>query len=119
MPIAPDPMTVHPLPAHPRVVFLRPLVRSAQIEVGEFTYFDDPDAPEEDEYDLDYGESGSEPVDEGDYPQLTATARRIDELRPLPRELADLVAACLEPAPELRPPVDELMGKLEPLGAGT
>jgi virginiamycin A acetyltransferase len=47
MPIAPDPMTVHPLPAHPRVVFLRPLVRSPQIEVGEFTYYDDPDAPED------------------------------------------------------------------------
>ena len=47
MPIAPDPMTVHPLPAHPRVVFLRPVVRSPQIEVGDFSYYDDPDAPEE------------------------------------------------------------------------
>jgi serine/threonine protein kinase len=80
--------------------------------------FDDPDAPEEDDDDLDYGESGSEPVGEGDYPQLAATARRIDELRPLPRELADLVAACLDPSPELRPSVDELMRRFEPLGAG-
>jgi eukaryotic-like serine/threonine-protein kinase len=80
--------------------------------------FDDPDAPEEDD-DLDYGESGSEPAGEGDYPQLTATARRVDELRPLPRQLADLVAACLDPSPELRPSVDELMRALEPLGGET
>jgi eukaryotic-like serine/threonine-protein kinase len=79
--------------------------------------FDDPDAPDDDD-DLDYGETGSESLGEGDYPQLTATARRIDELRPLPRELADLVAACLDPFPELRPTVDELMGRLEPLGEG-
>ena len=46
MPIAPDPTTIHPLPAHPRVVFLRPLVRSAQIEVGDYTYYDDPEDPE-------------------------------------------------------------------------
>jgi eukaryotic-like serine/threonine-protein kinase len=78
--------------------------------------FDDPDAPDEDDDDLDYGESGSESLGEGDYPQLTATARRIDEFRPLPRELADLVSACLDPAPELRPSVDELMRRLEPLG---
>jgi eukaryotic-like serine/threonine-protein kinase len=76
--------------------------------------FDDPDAPEDD--DLYYGESGSASVDDGDYPQLTTTARRIDELRPVPAELADLVAACLDPSPELRPSVDELMRRLEPLG---
>jgi virginiamycin A acetyltransferase len=46
MPIAPDPTTVHPLPAHPRVVFLRPVVRSPQIDVGEYTYYDDPEDPE-------------------------------------------------------------------------
>jgi eukaryotic-like serine/threonine-protein kinase len=80
--------------------------------------FDDPDAPDEDD-DLDYGESGSESLGEGDYPQLTSTARRIDELRALPRELADLVAACLDPDPGGRPSVDELMRRLEPLGAGT
>jgi eukaryotic-like serine/threonine-protein kinase len=77
--------------------------------------FDDPDAPDDDD-DLYYGESGSESVDEGDYPQLTATAPRIDEHRPLPRELADVVAACLDPSPERRPSVDELMRALEPLG---
>jgi serine/threonine protein kinase len=77
--------------------------------------FDDPDAPDDDD-DLYYGESGSESLDESDYPQLTATAPRIDEHRPLPRELADLVAACLDPSPELRPSVDDLMRRLEPLG---
>jgi serine/threonine protein kinase len=80
--------------------------------------FDDPDAPDDEDDDLDYGESGSESLGEGDYPQLTATARRIDELRSLPRELADLVAACLDPSPERRPSVDELMRRLEPLGEG-
>jgi eukaryotic-like serine/threonine-protein kinase len=79
--------------------------------------FDDPDAPEEEDDDLYYGESGSESVDDGDYPQLAARARRIDELRPLPAGLADLVAACLDPWPELRPSVDGLMRKLEWLGA--
>jgi serine/threonine protein kinase len=78
--------------------------------------FDDPDASDED--DDDWDESASESLDEGDYPQLTAPARRIDELRPLPTELVDLVAACLEPEPQRRPRVDELMRALEPLGSG-
>ncbi|WP_328413075.1 CatB-related O-acetyltransferase [Nocardia sp. NBC_00403] len=36
-------MTVHPLPAHDRVVFLRPLISSPKIVVGDYTYYDDPD----------------------------------------------------------------------------
>lgn len=40
--MAPDPTTVHPLPAHDRVVFLKPLVASPKIVVGEYTYYDDP-----------------------------------------------------------------------------
>ncbi|MEV4813897.1 CatB-related O-acetyltransferase [Micromonospora avicenniae] len=36
-------MAVHPLPAHERVVFLKPLVTSPTIVVGEYTYYDDPD----------------------------------------------------------------------------
>ncbi|MFU8876038.1 CatB-related O-acetyltransferase [Micromonospora sp. SL4-19] len=36
-------MAVHPLPAHERVVFLKPLVTSPKIVVGEYTYYDDPD----------------------------------------------------------------------------
>ncbi|MFF3791786.1 MULTISPECIES: CatB-related O-acetyltransferase [unclassified Streptomyces] len=41
--MAPDPNTLHPLPAHDRVVFLKPLVNGTNIVVGDFTYFDDPD----------------------------------------------------------------------------
>ncbi|MER5350815.1 CatB-related O-acetyltransferase [Kitasatospora sp. NPDC002551] len=41
----PDPTVLHPMPEQPRVVLLRPLVTSPLIEVGEFTYYDDPDDP--------------------------------------------------------------------------
>ncbi|WP_433455660.1 CatB-related O-acetyltransferase [Streptomyces sp. CA-142005] len=41
--MSPDPTTVHPLPAHERVVFLNPPVTSPNITVGEYTYDDDPD----------------------------------------------------------------------------
>lgn len=40
---SPDPTTVHPLPAHDRVVFLSPPVTSPNIAVGEYTYYDAPD----------------------------------------------------------------------------
>ena len=43
MPIAPDPDTLHPVDAQPRVVFLKPLVTDPRIEVGDYTYYDDPD----------------------------------------------------------------------------
>ncbi|MFG3498228.1 CatB-related O-acetyltransferase [Streptomyces sp. NPDC047928] len=36
-------MALHPLSAHDRVVFLKPLVSSPKIVVGEYTYYDDPD----------------------------------------------------------------------------
>lgn len=39
----PDPTIVHPVAAHDRVVFLRPLISSPKIVVGEYTYYDDPD----------------------------------------------------------------------------
>ncbi|WP_228002423.1 CatB-related O-acetyltransferase [Nocardia australiensis] len=42
--LSPDPNTVHPLPAHDRVVFLRPLITSPKIVVGDYTYYDDPDS---------------------------------------------------------------------------
>ncbi len=41
--LAPDPTRVHALPAHDRVVFLKPLITSPSIDVGEYTYYDDPD----------------------------------------------------------------------------
>nr|BEK68139.1 CatB-related O-acetyltransferase [Kitasatospora purpeofusca] len=44
-PSGPDPTVLHPMPEQPRVVLLRPLVTSPLIEVGEFTYYDDPDDP--------------------------------------------------------------------------
>jgi virginiamycin A acetyltransferase len=37
---APDPLVIHPIPGQRRVVFLRPLVQGANVEVGEYTYYD-------------------------------------------------------------------------------
>ncbi|WP_315918338.1 CatB-related O-acetyltransferase [Mesorhizobium sp. SP-1A] len=42
----PNPDTKHPIPMHPRVGFLKPLVTAENIEIGDFTYYDDPDGPE-------------------------------------------------------------------------
>lgn len=38
-----DPTVLHPFPDQTRVVLLKPLVKSPLIEVGEFSYYDDPD----------------------------------------------------------------------------
>ncbi len=43
---SPDPSRIHPLPEHRRVVFLKPLVDRPNVSIGEFTYYDDPRAPE-------------------------------------------------------------------------
>lgn len=40
---APDPKVLHPVEGQDRVVYLRPLVTDPRIEVGEYTYYDDPD----------------------------------------------------------------------------
>nr|BFE30213.1 CatB-related O-acetyltransferase [Actinomadura rugatobispora] len=40
-----DPTVLHPFPDQPRVVLLKPLVTSPLIEVGEYSYYDDPDEP--------------------------------------------------------------------------
>ncbi|MEU5871086.1 CatB-related O-acetyltransferase [Glycomyces sp. NPDC047369] len=40
----PDPTVLHPMAGQPRVVFLKPLIASEKIEIGEYTYYDDPDA---------------------------------------------------------------------------
>ncbi|MDN2566286.1 CatB-related O-acetyltransferase [Aquibium sp. A9E412] len=42
----PDPMTPHPMPGHDRVGFLKPIVDRPNIEIGDYTYYDDPDGPE-------------------------------------------------------------------------
>lgn len=39
-----DPTALHPMEGQPRVVLLKPLVTSPLIEVGEFSYYDDPTA---------------------------------------------------------------------------
>lgn len=44
-PVPADPTVLHPMPGQPRVVLLKPLVTSPLIEVGEFSYYDDPDDP--------------------------------------------------------------------------
>jgi virginiamycin A acetyltransferase len=41
--IAPDPTVVHPVHGQDRMVFLRSVVTSPTIDVGEYTYYDDPD----------------------------------------------------------------------------
>ncbi|MEU1012446.1 CatB-related O-acetyltransferase [Streptomyces sp. NPDC005890] len=43
----PDPTVLHPLAGPQRVVLLKPLVTDPRIEIGEFTYYDDPDGAEE------------------------------------------------------------------------
>lgn len=42
----PDPLAAHPIAAHPRVGFLKALVNRPNIEIGEYSYYDDPDGPE-------------------------------------------------------------------------
>jgi virginiamycin A acetyltransferase len=42
----PNPGIKHPIPMHSRVGFLKPLVTAENIEVGDFTYYDDPDGPD-------------------------------------------------------------------------
>jgi len=42
----PDPDTIHPLPGFPQVCFLKNVVTRPHIEVGAFTYYDDPDGVE-------------------------------------------------------------------------
>lgn len=85
--------------------------------------FDDPEASEgsswaealaSDEPYLDSRSSAE--LDEADYPQLAARARRVEELRPTaPAALGDLVAECLDPAPDRRPSLAALLERLESL----
>jgi virginiamycin A acetyltransferase len=42
----PDPLTRFPMPGIARLAFLKPVVTSPLIDVGDFTYYDDPDGPE-------------------------------------------------------------------------
>lgn len=40
---APDPTVLHPIPGQDRMVFLKSVVTSPTIEVGDYTYYDDPE----------------------------------------------------------------------------
>ncbi len=42
----PDPASRHPVPGHPRVVFLKAVVDAPNVEVGDYSYYDDPVEPE-------------------------------------------------------------------------
>jgi virginiamycin A acetyltransferase len=42
----PKPEIKHPIYLHPRVGFLKPLVDRPNIEIGEYTYYDDPEGPD-------------------------------------------------------------------------
>ena len=42
----PKPEIKHPIAMHPRVGFLKPLMERPNIEIGEFTYYDDPEGPD-------------------------------------------------------------------------
>lgn len=42
----PNPHIKHPMPMHKRVGFLKPLVDAENIEIGDYTYYDDPDGPD-------------------------------------------------------------------------
>jgi virginiamycin A acetyltransferase len=42
----PDPKIIHPMPDQKRCGFLKPLVKRPTIEIGDFTYYDDPLGPE-------------------------------------------------------------------------
>jgi virginiamycin A acetyltransferase len=42
----PDPLDPHPMKGFPQVGFLRPLVKRANVEIGDYTYYDDPTGPE-------------------------------------------------------------------------
>lgn len=44
---APDPTTLHPVAGQPRVVLLKPLIDNPLIEIGEYTYYDDPEFAEQ------------------------------------------------------------------------
>ena len=41
----PDPTILHPVAGQKRVVFLKPLVRHPNVEIGEYTYYDSFDDP--------------------------------------------------------------------------
>ena len=43
----PKPEVKHPIDMHKRVGFLKPLVDAPNVEIGEYTYYDDPEGPDD------------------------------------------------------------------------
>ncbi|MBV8932618.1 MAG: CatB-related O-acetyltransferase [Kutzneria sp.] len=74
---APDPTLLHPIPGHPRVVFLKPLVVSPYTSVGEFTYYDDPVDPTSFERDNVLYQTGPERLVIGKYCAIASGAKFI------------------------------------------
>lgn len=74
---APNPNALHPKEGFDRVVFLKPLITAPNIEVGNYTYYDDPDAAVEfEERNVLYG-YGPEKLVIGSYCQLATGVRFI------------------------------------------
>lgn len=44
--VGPDPAALHPVAAHRRIVFLKSVVSNPLIEIGDYTYYDDPEGAE-------------------------------------------------------------------------
>ncbi len=44
--LGPDPFAPYPVPDHPRIGFLKPMITHSLIEVGDYSYYDDPNGPE-------------------------------------------------------------------------
>ncbi|MBE7183210.1 MAG: CatB-related O-acetyltransferase [Methylobacterium mesophilicum] len=42
----PSPLDPHPMQGQPRVGFLKPIISAPNIEIGDYTYYDDPEGPE-------------------------------------------------------------------------
>jgi len=72
---APDPMALHPVAGQKRVVFLKPLVRHPNVEVGEYSYYDDPDDPLAFERDAVLYAYGSERLIIGRFSAIASGAR--------------------------------------------
>ena len=73
----PNPDVIHPIAAHPRVVFLKPLIQSPNIIIGDYTYYDDPDDPEAFERENVLYAFGSERLVIGKYCALASGVRFI------------------------------------------
>jgi serine/threonine protein kinase len=83
-----------------------------EVVTGEAPFADDPDAEITAAADPAATYSEAEPER---YPQLERPARRAEEVAPVEPRLADLIASCLQPAPEDRPGVVALLAAFEPL----